>query len=84
MECTVYASGTYPIIKAAAVLIHLPSPSGFFGILDSSKSNVGSAGGAGGGAEAESEDMNLGLGPERVLQRLRDADGVLEFPDRMS
>jgi len=70
--------------KAAAVLIHLPSPSGFFGIFDSSKLNVGSSGGAGGGAEAEREDISFGLGLKWILQRLRDADGVLAVPDRMN
>jgi hypothetical protein len=64
--------------------MHLPSPSGFFGIFDSSKLNVGSAGGAGGGAEAESEDISLGLGFTWILQRLRDADGLLAVPDRVS
>jgi len=64
------------MIKAAAVLIHLPSPSGFFGILDSSKLNVGSVGGAGGGAEADRQDMYFDFGFKWTLAMLREAGKV--------
>jgi hypothetical protein len=61
---------TYPTIKAAAVLIHFPSPSGFLGILDSSKLNVTSVGNGGGGAEADRVDICFGFGLEWALRRV--------------
>ena len=66
---------THPIIKAAAVLIHFPSPNGFLlGILDTGKLNVTSCGGGGGGAEADRVDIGFDMG----LLEVRHAEGAFE------